>query len=321
MGRKVAVLILSFFVIYTFNFFIPRLMPGDPFSHSSAVSGEEMAGLSEKELARLKAYYGLDKPIMTQFITTVKNNLQGDFGQSILYKKSVIEVISARLPWTLYIVFATLIISLISGVVLALICINKPKLDAYIYRAMSLVCEMPSFLIGVLFLFLIAAKVPWIPLAGNLTPFRRYTSAFEFAGDVLLHSFLPILALVVVTTPVFYFTSRSSFKTIINKEYIVNANAKGLSDKTIKYKYILLNAILPIIARFFLNVGSCIGATLLIENVFAYPGLGKILRDAVMYRDFILIQGIFLLSTTFVLVASFISDTINYFLQQRLADE
>ena len=114
MGRKVAVLILSFFVIYTFNFFIPRLMPGDPFSHSSAVSGEEMAGLSEKELARLKAYYGLDKPIMTQFITTVKNNLQGDFGQSILYKKCDRGNIS-QTPWTLYIVFATLIISLISG--------------------------------------------------------------------------------------------------------------------------------------------------------------------------------------------------------------
>lgn len=321
MGRKIAVLILSFIVIYTFNFFIPRLMPGDPFSHSSSVAGEEMAGLSEKELARLKAYYGLDKPIFTQFITTVKNNLKGDFGQSILYKKSVSEVILSRLPWTLYIMLTTLVTSLFLGIALALICIKKSRLDGYIYRAMSLVCEMPSFLIGVLFLFLIAAKVPWIPLAGNLTPFRRYTSTLEFAGDVLLHSFLPILALVVVTTPVFYFTSRSSFKTIMNKEYILNANAKGLSEKTIKYKYILLNAILPIVARFFLNVGNCIGATLLIENVFAYPGLGKILRDAVMYRDFILIQGIFLLSTTLVLVASFISDTINYYLQQRLAND
>src|SRR5690554_3272902 len=121
MGRKVAIFILSFFVIYAFNFFIPRLMPGDPFSHSSSVSGEDMGGLSEKELARLKAYYGLDKPILSQFTTTVKNNLQGDFGQSILYKKSVSEVILARLPWTLYIMFTTLIISLVLGIILALI--------------------------------------------------------------------------------------------------------------------------------------------------------------------------------------------------------
>jgi len=280
-----------------------------------------MAGLSEQELARLKAYYGLDKPIVTQFISTVKNNLKGDFGQSILYKKSVAEVILSRLPWTLYIMSATLLISLFLGIILALVCLKKSRLDGYVYRAMSLVCEMPSFLIGVLLLFLVAAQVPWIPLAGNLTPFRRYNSFFELAGDVLVHSFLPILALVVVTTPVFYFTSRSSFKTIMNKEYIVHANAKGLSEKTIKYKYILLNAVLPIIARFFLSVGNCIGATLLIENVFAYPGLGKILRDAVLYRDYILIQGIFLLSTTLVLVASFISDTINYFLEQRIAND
>ncbi|MGI6224846.1 MAG: ABC transporter permease [Peptococcales bacterium] len=315
-GKRVFVFLLTFLVVYTFNFFIPRLMPGDPFSHSSSVSGEDMEGLSQKELDRLKAYYGLDKPILAQFTTTIKQNLKGDFGESILYKKSVKDVIMARIPWTIYIMFVTLVTSLFLGIFLALICIKRSQWDAFIYKVMSFVCELPSFIIGVLFLFLIANKVQWIPLAGNITPFKTFNTPLEYISDVFLHSLLPILALVVVTTPVFYFTSRSSFKTIMNKQYVLNAHGKGLSERVVRYKYILLNAILPIVARFFLSVGNCIGATILIENVFTYPGLGKILRDAVMYRDFVLIQGVFLLSTSIVLVSSLLSDLINYYIHR-----
>lgn len=292
-------------------------MPGDPFSHNMAESGMEMEGLSGKEIERLKEYYGLDKPLGEQFVNTVKKNMRNDFGQSILYKKSVSEVILSRLPWTLYIMFSTLTLSLFSGVILALICIKSMKLDKYVFKYMSILHEIPSFLIGILLLFLVAAKVPWIPLSGNLPPFKKYGGFIEYFPDVFLHSMLPIAALVIVMTPTFYFTARTSFITIMNKQYVYNANAKGLSDKVIRYRYVLLNAIFPIIARFFLSVGSCIGGTMLIENVFAYPGLGKILRDAVMYRDFILIQGVFLLSTTVVLISSFISDLINYYIQKE----
>ena len=314
MYKKVTIFLLSFVVIYLFNFYIPRLMPGDPFSHSSTVSGEEMGGLSEEDLQRLKSYYGLDKPLKEQLIDTIKMNLRGDFGQSILYKKSVTEVILKRLPWTLYIMFSTLLISLLLGLFLAQLCIKNTKIDLIIYKIMSMISEIPPFLIGILFLFLIAAKIKWFPLAGNITPFKKYDSQMEFLFDVFRHSILPVTALVIVNIPIFYFTARSSIKTILDKQYILNAKAKGLSEKRIKYKYILLNAVFPIIARFFLSVGSCIGGAMLIENVFAYPGLGKILRDAVMYRDYILIQGVFLLSTTTVLLSSFISDIINSFI-------
>ena len=130
-------------------------------------------------------------------------------------------------------------------------------------------------------------------------------------ADVLVHSLMPILTLIIIHVPGFYFTATSSFKTILGKEYILNARAKGLSERRIRYKYILLNAVLPIVAQFFLSVGNAIGATMVVENVFAYPGLGKVLRDAVIFRDFILIQGVFLLSTSIVLLSSFISDVIN----------
>ncbi|HZK24211.1 MAG TPA: ABC transporter permease [Oscillospiraceae bacterium] len=316
MSRKLLLLVCAFLVIYTFNFFLPRLMPGDPFAHNTAMSGQEMQGLSKAELARLKAYYGLDKPLWEQFKKTIKDNLQFNFGQSILYKKSVAAIITSRLPWTLYIMVSTLIISLLLGVLLALLCLQNSQWDTLVYKGMSLLAEIPAYLVGILLLFLVAARVKAIPLAGNLTPFYQHPNSFSWLVDVVKHSLLPISALVITMMPSFYFTARTSMQSIMTKEYVLNAYAKGLSAKTIRYKYVLLNAIFPLAARFFLNVGHCIGGTMLIENVFAYPGLGKVLRDAVMYRDFILIQGVFLLSTTVVLISSFISDLINYYLQK-----
>lgn len=314
MRKKFAIFILSFIIVYIINFYIPRLMPGDPFSHSGSTSGNEMAGLTLEDINRMKEYYGLDKPIHEQFVNTIKSNLKGDFGNSILYKKPVIDVILSRLPWTLYIMFMTLGISLIIGIGLGVIGIYNQKIHLIVHRIMSLIHELPSFIIGVLLLFLVANNIDWIPLSGNLTPYKNYSGNIEYILDVLSHSFIPIITLVVGNTPIFYFTSVASFRTILEKKFIMQAHAKGLTSRRIKYKYILLNGILPIIARFFLSVGNVIGATMIVENVFSYPGLGKVLRDAVMFRDFILIQGVFLFSTSIVLLSSMLSDIINEFI-------
>ncbi len=232
-------------------------MPGDPFSHSESTSGNEMEGLSPEEIQRMKAYYGLDKPINEQFVNTVKDNIKGDFGNSILYKKPVVEVISKRFPWTLYIMSLTLIISLLIGVFTALIGIYNPKLNRFIHRLMTSVCEIPPFIVGIILLFLVAAKVEWIPLSGNVTPFKKYINRVDYVKDILIHSLMPISTLVIINTPGFYFTAVSSFKTILNKQYIMNANSKGLSKGRILTKYILLNAILPIIAKFFSKCWKC----------------------------------------------------------------
>ncbi|NLP37669.1 MAG: ABC transporter permease [Firmicutes bacterium] len=314
--KRYVVFLCTFLTIYLFNFFLPRLMPGDPFSHNAAYSGQDMQGLSAEDLERLRAYYGLDKPLLVQLLNTIKANLKLDLGQSILYKKSVAEVIKARLPWTLYIMLSTLIFSLLLGLILALSALENGKRDSLIYKSMSLLAEIPSFLLGIILLFFVAAKVDWLPLAGNLTPFYRHGSVVEYVLDVLRHSLLPICALTLNLTPQFYFTARTSLLNIRTKDYVLNAQAKGLNQKIIRYKYIMLNALPPIVARFFLSVGTCIGGTMLIENVFNYPGLGMVLRDAVMYRDYILIQGVFLLSATVVLCASLFSDIINNYLQK-----
>jgi peptide/nickel transport system permease protein len=311
MKKRLILFVCSFAAIYVFNFFIPRLMPGDPFAYTSSVSGEDLEGMSQEQLEIMRAYYNLDKPLGQQFKDTLSRNLKGDLGQSIYYKKPVAQVLGERLPWTLYIMFSSLLLSLLLGCGLALWCVRRRKADRFFYPLLSVFGEIPAYLVGILLLFLVAARVSWIPLSGNLTPFMKYDSFSQQLGDILLHSLMPLCAMVLTTLPQFFFTARASFLDIIQKPYILTARSKGLSEGRIRLFYILKNAARPIVARLFLSVGAAIGGTILIENVFSYPGLGRVLREAVLYRDYPMIQGVFLLSAGLTLVSLLIADLIN----------
>lgn len=310
--KRTIIFAITFVLIYIFNFFIPRLMPGDPIEKIENEAGQ---GLSTETIAEQRNYYGLDKPLIEQFFSTIKNNLTLNFGQSIYYKKSVSEVVFSRLPWTLYIMLTSIIISAIIGVFLAMATrrkrLDKQTLDNAVFTVMSILAEIPAFLIGALLLFLVAAKVPFIPLSNNLTAFYTHENIFSYLYDLLIHSLMPILAMVLTLCPTFYFVSRASFLSLEQKKFMIQAKAKGLSKFQINIKYLLLNTIFPIIATFFTSIGLSISGTILVENVFMYPGLGTVLQNAVLYSDYMLIQGVFLVSTIFVVVSSYLSDIIN----------
>lgn len=317
MRKKVLMLLLTFLVIYVFTFFVPRWMPGDPFDYLDYADTDTTGLMSEQHKAMMREYYGMDKPLLEQFITTVKRNLSGDLGTSTYYKGPVINLLQSRLGWSLYMIAATQTLSLLLGLILARGSLRHRRLDSVSYSIMTVLAEVPAFLVGIALLFLVAAQVKWIPLSGAYTSFAHYSSLGEQLLDILVHSLMPVLAMVLVNTPMFYFTARSSFLAIQEKKYVFAARAKGLSSQRIWYRYILLNAIMPIVARFFLCVARCVGATLLVENVFAYPGLGKLMRDAVFYRDYPLIQGVFLVTTVIVLLSSFLSDAIGYYIDKE----
>lgn len=312
MRKKLSVLLLSFLVIYLFTFLLPRWMPGDPFTYNSSDVSENVDGdMSEEQKEYMRSYYGMDKPLLTQLWTTVGKHLRGDWGQSIHFKSPVADLIGERLPWTLWIMGGSLTVSLLLGVFLALLSIRHPKADSILYSLSSLLTEIPAYLVGILLLFLLGAKVDWIPLSGGKTAFATYDSLWAQLCDILIHSLLPLTAMCIFTVPKFYFTARSSFLSVKEKGYMLNAKAKGLSEGRIRRRYLLRNGITPIVVRLFLSVGSTIGATILIENVFAYPGVGLLMREAVKYRDYILMQDIFLLSAVLVLLSLFLGDLLN----------
>lgn len=317
MKRKTVMLLLTFLVIYIFTFFVPRLMPGDPFSYLDYADTDTSGLMSEQHKAVMREYYGMNKPLVTQFAETVRNNLHGNFGTSIYYKGPVLSLVISKLGWSLYMIFSTQVLSLLFGLMLAKLSVNHPRIDPGIYGFMTVMAEVPSFLIGIALLFLVAAQVKWIPLSGVYASFAQYRNGLERISDILIHSIMPVAAMVLATTPMFYFTARTSFLNIMEKKYVYAARAKGISKPRIWRKYVVLNGMMPVVARFFLCVARCVEATLLVENVFAYPGLGKLMRDAVVYRDYPLIQGVFLIATVIVLLSSYISDVIGLFISRE----
>lgn len=294
-------------------------MPGDPFDYTASGSGEDVAVVytqEQKEL--LREYYGLDKPWPQQLVGSVVRNLHGDLGQSIHYKRPVADILLERLPWSLWMMGASLLLSLILGVGLALVCVGTRHGHRILAPALSALAELPPFLTGVLLLFLVAARVSWIPLSGAVTPFAQYSSLWQQLGDILLHSLMPIAALTLVTCPKFFFTAWAGFSSVLEQPYMINAKAKGLRKRRVWPFYLLANSITPIVVRLFLSVGSTVGGTILVENVFAYPGLGTILREAVTYRDYPMIQGVFLLSALLVLVSLTLADLCNHAVEREV---
>lgn len=308
----IAKFIMTLFFLVTLNFFLPRMMPGDPFYFISGDEGDVTISFSEEEIAKLKAYYDLDKPLGQQYVNYLKNLLNFNLGYSIYYGDDVISIIKSRIPWTLSLVLLSVFLGSTIGTVLGCLSAwyHESLLDRFLYFIMLIVSEIPSFLIGLLLLFLVAAQWGIFPLSGGMKPFANYSSNFDKVLDLLHHGFLPCLTLVLAGVGGFYLIARNSTISVMSKDYITTARAKGLRRNIIVFRHALLNAALPIVTRLFYSMGSAVGGAVLAENVFNYPGLGSLMRHAVMVRDYPLLQGIFLIVTLLVLSMNLISDFV-----------
>lgn len=318
--KKIVKLLLTFFVIITLNFSLPRLMPGDPFYFLSSEQGDIAITYSEEEIQRQKAYYGLDKPILVQYGNYLINLGRGDLGYSIYFGNDVWTIIKNRIPWSVSLVLLSIILGGLIGILLG--CLSawqrQRTLDKILYSTMVFVSEIPPFLIGILFLFTLAAQQGLFPLSGGMTPFADYASWTDRILDLVHHGFLPALTLSVVQMGGFFLIARNSMISVMNKDYITTAKAKGLGTWRILFRHALSNAALPIVTRVFSSLGQAVGGTILVENVYKYPGLGLLMRQAVLVRDYPLVQGIFLTVTLFVLIMNTAADIMYKKLDPRI---
>lgn len=312
--------LLVFFVILAVNFFLPRMMPGDPFEYLSVEDGTISATFTEEQIAQYKAYYGLDQPLPVQFWHYLTGLLHGDLGYSIYYKSSVAKMILSRVPWTMAIVLAALFFSSFLGTALGAVSarLRETPVDKLLYFIMVVFSEIPAFLLGTVLLIGFAAKLRWFPLSGGATAFARYPDMAARFADLLRHAALPILTLTLAGLGGFYMLSRNSMLTVLTKDYIQTARAKGLSKRRILFWHALRNALPPIIARVFMSMGAMFGGAVLVENVFAYPGLGRLMREAVLARDYVLTQGIFLFIAVTVLLMNGLADLVYKKLDPRV---
>ena len=315
MKKKYVVL---FFILLTIHFILPRIMKADPFVFLSS-DGTEVASYTEEEILKYKQYYGLDMPLWRQYLNYLLGIFTGNLGYSIYFKEKVTTLIFSRLVWTAGIVIFSLCISSVFGLFLgsfsAWNC--QRKIDTILYQGMVIISEIPSFLTANMILMFFTIKWRILPTAGGITPFIKIEFSWNFILDIIKHAILPSLTLTFLRLPDFYFVSRSTMLQQIQKKYVETAQAKSLGDIYILMRHCLPNAINPIMTRFLLSIQTMFNATLIVENVFKYPGIGKLIRDAVFYRDYLLLQGIFLVITIFILTISLLGENFYQTIEKR----
>ncbi len=309
---------VAFLIILTLNFFLPRLMPGDPLS---AIYGDEALIAMTPELkTHLVEQFALDEPLWQQFGAYLSALLRGDMGYSYYYNAPVFRVIMGSLPWTLLIVGTSLILSTLLGIVLGIESgwRRGSKTDRAMLAGLMSLNGFPDFFLGLVLLIVFGILLRVSPLAGAITPYSGL-SGFALLVDVLKHMALPVAALTLAHLAGGYLLTRNTMITVLKEPFMLTARAKGLSQRVLKYRHAGRNSMLPVLTVTGIWLGRVVTGALFVELVFAYPGVGYLTYQALLARDYPLIQGVFLLVTVSVLAANFAVDLLYPKLDPRVS--
>ncbi|RZN41101.1 MAG: ABC transporter permease [Methanosarcinales archaeon] len=321
--NKLAYYLVIILIILSINFFLPRAMPGDPLAYVLGENPDMPIRMTEEEREMKLAEYGLDKPLPEQYVDYMIKLSKGDLGHSIYYKNPVMDEILIRLKWTLLLTGTATVIYMPLGIFLGAesAWARGKKKDTLSLITILTVSSFPSFVLGTLFVIFFAFKLGLFPLGCANTIGATYANPLEEALDILHHLILPVATLIIAHIGGTYLLMRNSMLSVIGADYILSARAKGLSERYILNRHAIRNALLPIVTMAALTIGFMTVGTIFVEKVFAYPGIGLLLYDSVLRRDYPLIQGIFLFISIFVVLANFIADMAYVWLDPRVSDE
>lgn len=308
--------IIVIMLMLTLNFLLPRLMPGNPLVF---LAGEDVGFMTSAEKEAILEKHGLNDSIIQQFGTYLKNIFTGDFGFSYQQKRPIIELLKERLPWTMILTGLGLVISTIIGVLFGAISAWRrgTKTDANLLTMFMFLSAMPSFWVGMILVSVFAAQLGWLPVFGAESAWSNFTGMKRF-WDIVSHLILPLTTLVLISVTSTFMIMRYSMLNVLGEDYIMMAKAKGVKDKVIKYKHAMRNALLPVATVFMLSLGFTLGGATVIETVFAYPGVGRLMFESVLSRDYPLIQATFLIITFSVVIANFLADLIYPLLDPKV---
>lgn len=310
---------LAIWASITINFFLPRMIPGDP---AARLLARVANTLRPEEIEALRKVFGFsDAPPLVQYVNYLVNVLRGDLGMSISrFPVPVTDVIGTGLFWTILLGGVALIISFIVGNVLGIIGTWRRGglLDTVMPPLLIFIGAFPYFWLAMVALYVLGFQLQWFPLRhaydNSITP----ALTPEFIGSVIQHLILPAGTVVLVSIGGWVIGMRNTMISILAEDYIMFAEAKGLSIRRIMFGYAARNAMLPAITSLGLSIGFILSGALLTEIVFSYPGLGFLLLSAVNNLDYPLLQGLLLMTTAAVLVANFFIDLVYALLDPRI---
>ncbi len=317
--RRLGFYVLAAWASLTFNFFLPRLMPGDP---GDALAAQLQGRVPPETLAAMEEAYGLsDDPLWMQYFSYLGNIMRGEFGVSTSsFPAPVSQVIQTALWWTLLLGGTAVIIAFLIGTTLGIIAAWRRGswADSFLPPFLQLIGSFPYFWLAMLALFFLGFQWGFFPLRHAYSDSLSPAPTWEFVSSVLYHLVLPAGTIILVSLGGWVLSMRNAMITTLSEDYVTMAEAKGLNQKRVMFSYAARNAMLPNLTQFGMALGFVLGGSLITEIVFAYPGLGYQLITAVQRLDYPLMQGIFLMITFAVLAANLIVDLLYVRLDPRV---
>jgi peptide/nickel transport system permease protein len=312
--RRIVTAFAVFLIILTINFVIFHTIPGDPVRTLF-----QDPRLTADDRARLEHLFGLDKPLLDQYIIYMKNSLTGELGKSFTYREPVAGFVLERLQNTVILVGSASVLALVMGVAIGVVAAwrrNTP-VDFGLLGGSLFLYSMPTFWLGMLALFALSG---YVPSGGMYTPGATFSGLEKFL-DLLRHLLVPMLVLTLVLFGQYVMLMRSSLIDVLQEDFIVTASAKGLMDRAILRNHALPNAMLPLVTITAINLSFVVGGAIQTETVFSWPGIGRLMYDALITRDYPILQGSFLIVTAVALVANLIADVTYAYLDPRVKVE
>lgn len=314
--------LLTFFIAISLNFFLPRLIRGNPVD---AIIATMLQGGMTSSDAQKKLYetfmqeFGLDKPMIQQFFVYLGNLLKGKLGTSFgLYPKTVNSILASAVPWTIALQLPAILTGWIIGNVLgAFTAYKKGVFDKVILPAALFVNSIPFFALSIILLYTLALQLRWFPIGGGYSYQMIPNLSLEFIGSVIRHHTLPFLSIVMVMIGGQAIGMRSMSIYELNADYVLYSKLMGIRDSKI-VRYVFKNAMLPQITGLALSMGTMVGGALVTEIVFNYPGIGTWMFTAIRQLDYPLISGCTLLVTLAVLLANFTIEIIYGLVDPRI---
>jgi len=304
--RRMIFVLPTLWAVVTFVFFLIRSVPGGP---ALAVLGSYA---TEESIRELEKQMGLDKPILVQYGTFLKDLCCGDLGKSLITKKPVSSEVAKALPYTIDLTVSGMVIGILLGVPIGVMtALKRNRAPDYVGRILSLVgISMPEFYVGILLMYLFSIKLDLFPVLGG--------GNLNIMSSRLYHLALPALTLGIIMTAFISRMVRSSMLNVLREDYVRTARAKGLKERIVIYKHALRNALIPTITVIGLYSSILMGGSVLTEIIFSRPGLGKMMVFAVKDRDYITLQSVIIIFSAFVFLINLLTDLFYTLVDPRI---
>ncbi len=313
--KKLLQAALTVLGVLILNYFLFRVMPGDPASMLA-----RNPRMSSESIARINEMFGLDKPWYVQFSLYLGDLARGDLGVSFIFKKPVALIIWERIPATLLLTLVAELIAIAAGMFIGVVAAWRrgSALDVTALGFALVSYSMPTFWLGILLVAFFAGFLHIFPVSGLISPALVFASPLVKLGDMISHLVLPSLTLALVLMGEYALIMRNSMIDVLTEDYIVTARAKGLAEAEILKRHAVPNAMMPMVTIIAMSLGFTITGALQVETVFSWPGLGRLMYEALKGRDYPLLQGIFLVTSAAVVGANFIADIVYGYIDPRV---